>query len=361
MRSIGYFALGLLSLLIVASLIDRISPYPLGKSLGGREDGTSLVIAHKLRYFEQHKDAYDVLFFGSSRLFAGVVPSRFDAELAARGRPLRSFNFAMNAMMPHETDALIRRVLAMEPRRLRWAVIELNYWTGNLGRALVMRPRTIFWHDLPNTLAAMRSSVLYTRKSRYQKAEMVVGHLLHFGAHATALGRGPQAFRSLRASRDAMPGFPRWLVADQGYQQPGWGRKALLEHLDEYEKKLERLKKNRDRVAGNLEKYNVRAITEQQAGLRRAGVTPLHVIPPNLDQAPLLRLLAERGIVESLLAFNDPVVYPELYLVDHRWDPDHLTTRGAEILSTLLAEQFSARFAGPEGEPRAVRPLAESG
>lgn len=117
----------------------------------------------------------------------------------------------------------------------------------------------------------------------------------------------------------------------------------------------------RGRTGGKLESYNVEAVRNQQAALRQAGVVPLHVIPPNLDAALLLRRLGESGIVESLIAFNDPVAYPELYLVDHRWDPDHLSTPGAEILSTLFAERFAARLPvilqpalrpGPSPRPR---------
>ena len=48
---------------LTAGLLGRLAPYP---PMGDLDD--------KLRFFEAHRDEYDVLFFGSSRVFRGVVP-----------------------------------------------------------------------------------------------------------------------------------------------------------------------------------------------------------------------------------------------------------------------------------------------
>lgn len=118
--TILYAAVALGSCLLIARLIDSFLPVPRGDPFD------------KLAYFRQGKDSYDVLFFGSSRVVCGLVPRRFDAEMAALGFSVRSFNFAEYGMRPHEAEAVLDEVLAIAPARLRWAVIELNEWTGFL-------------------------------------------------------------------------------------------------------------------------------------------------------------------------------------------------------------------------------------
>ncbi len=353
MRSLAYLLLTLAAFLAVASLINALgSPQPLGDR---PMDGDARALADKLRYFEEDRHSYDAAFFGTSRMLAGPIPKHFDAEMAAQGLPVRSFNFAMNSMRGHETEALIRRILAMKPQRLRWAIIELGHWTGSIPPALELRPRTILWHDLPSTLAAMRSVFLYSGQPAVKKVDLAVSHFLHLAANAAAVGRGPQALRSLTRSRGEQRPIPSWLVEDQGYLQPGWGRNALLDHIETYERHVQRLRKQRLRKASkkrppsvDLTKYNVRALEDQMTGLRQAGVEPVYVLLPELVANHPLHALKDQGVVRNLLAFDDPGAYPELYLVKHRWDPLHLNTAGAEIFTTLLAERFAA-LAGASG------------
>lgn len=83
------------------------------------------LLAERLSEFRKAADSYDVLFFGSSRVFRGIDPKVFDAEMAERGHPLRSYNLGFPAMRPHELNALLRRVLQERPlhsarRKSRW-------------------------------------------------------------------------------------------------------------------------------------------------------------------------------------------------------------------------------------------------
>ena len=54
--------------------------------------------------------------------------------------------------------------------------------------------------------------------------------------------------------------------------------------------------------------YGEGDVERQLSRLRQAGVTPVYVIPPDLGLTPHLFLLEQQGIVEHLLAFNDPDV-----------------------------------------------------
>src|SRR5713226_6136440 len=53
-------------------------------------------VTPKLEYFAGHKDEFDTLFVGSSRIYHQVMPEVFDEVLRANGREARSFNFGID-------------------------------------------------------------------------------------------------------------------------------------------------------------------------------------------------------------------------------------------------------------------------
>ena len=86
--------------------------------------GTSSYI--KTLAFRETKDAYDVVFLGSSRVQRGIHPADFDARMDELGRPVRSFNFGIGGIRFPETVYWADWILAQRPERLRWFFIELQ-------------------------------------------------------------------------------------------------------------------------------------------------------------------------------------------------------------------------------------------
>src|SRR5687767_13062240 len=78
----------------------------------------------KLAYFEANAEEYDALYLGSSRVQRGLDTVQVDAELRAAGFPMRSFNFGVRGLHSFELDYVLHRLLAREPRRLRWVFLE---------------------------------------------------------------------------------------------------------------------------------------------------------------------------------------------------------------------------------------------
>lgn len=356
-RALTLSALALVAFGLTAGLLGRCAPYP---EMGDVDD--------KLRYFEAHRDDYDVVFFGSSRVFRGVVPEAFDAEMARRGVPVRSFNFGADGMGAHETSALLRRVLALRPGRLRWVVVELDGWSAEMRPENRFKARMVFWHDRAETRSALET-VARTEASRSSRLETSWYHLLHWVARDTAAGRGRDLLRSVRAR---FPGGPEGagptadeLAASGGFEPfspSAYGtpsthpfRRRFLELLPAYRVAVARLPAA-NRAAGGLDGYNVRAVAEQAAAIRRAGAVPIHLITPTARPTPALYRLAEAGRVPHLLAFNDPVAYPGLFAEERRFDAEHLTTEGARRFSRLLAVRLAE--AGVPPGPGAA-PVAE--
>jgi len=342
---------------VTTAVLGRLLPPP---DLGDVSD--------KLEWFEKHRDEYDVLFFGSSRIHQGVVASLFDRELRRLGRPIRSFNFGVAGMGSHETSALVRRVLRMEPRRLRWVVVELDRWSAAPRPENRFKRRIIAWHDPAETAAALRT-VLLTRERPLDRIELSWSHLLHLGARSTGAGRGRDwlvALRRPESSKRPAPdysdgqGFAPFSESAYGTPSTHPFRRRFLRMIPAYRSAVARLAAA-NRAEVSLATYNVQAVEEQVGMIRRAAAEPVYLITPTARPTPELYRLAADGEAPRMLAFNDPERYPELFAVENRFDAEHLTTAGAERFTRLLAKRFARIMEdGVEGErPASALRIAE--
>jgi len=302
--------------------------------------------------FLEQKDDLDLLFFGSSRVYRGVVPELFDAELARRGHRIRSFNLGMRGALSHEVNELLRRALAERPARLRWVVVELGEWDRLEGN--YWTHRAIAWHDWTETRSVIRSCWLEPAPLLERLAHAGI-NLLQFAARATALGNGAEAVRerfraatlppdgerseSVALAREGR-GFAEFSPDEYRGGRTALNRREFKDRLTEFAKNAAELRQLNARPA-DLGSYNLAALRAQIDLVRAAGVEIVHVVMPGFEAVPRLHRLAEEGEVPTLLAFDDPVRYPELYLPESRFDLRHLNTRGARRLTRLLARRFS--------------------
>ncbi len=324
----------------------------------GALDPAPSFIRPKLEYLDEHGEEIDLVFVGSSRLYRGVIPAVFDAELARRGHRLRSFNLSMVAMRPHEANAVLRRMLDMHPGRLRYVVIELADWTPVIMPSNRFSERATGWHDTPETRSVLRSSWL-AGSSLAERLSLMWNHLLHWGAHVLHVGRGPAVVGSLlgadahagahadaradRAALRARRGFAPFTAAEYRQGLTGHNRRQLVDDLAGYRAEVARIAAG-NRGPGGGPAYNVSSLERQVRLVEEAGAVPIYVVPPGIEATP--QLLRQGSRVPVLLAFNDPERYPELYRVDRRFDRRHLNTAGARAFSTELARRVSDWLAG---------------
>jgi len=344
-RTVALLILFVACFVLTASLVGGWMPEPyMGQ------------VSDKLAWFEAHREDYDVLFFGSSRVYRGIVPEVFDREMTRRGHPVRSFNFGVAGMAGHETSALVRRVLEHPPPNVRWVVVELDGWDGALRPENRFKSRTVAWHDLPETLSAARMA-WHAGVSDPQPAgpidriELVTSHMLHLAARDTASGRGRALLARLgpRARRRAARGVDFSAGGFEPFSESAYGtpsthpfRRRFLQMIPTYRDAVEQLGAA-NHTAAAPSPDAVAALAAQDALIRRAGATPIHLITPSVRPTPVLYRLAASGgdLAPRLLAFNDPARYPELFTVEHRFDAEHLSTEGARLFSRALAERFA--------------------
>ncbi|MFT5521174.1 MAG: hypothetical protein ACI9IA_001774 [Enterobacterales bacterium] len=70
-----------------------------------------------------------VIFYGSSMTGAGFSPRKFDKDLNAQGKNIKSFNYGFGGLNPYFQDYLSRRIkdeFEAKDRRLKLAMIEFN-------------------------------------------------------------------------------------------------------------------------------------------------------------------------------------------------------------------------------------------
>lgn len=307
----------------------------------------------KLIHVQTHRDLYNVIFIGSSRMERGVVAPLFDREMQRSGISVRSFNLGLAGMKAHEANALIRRVLSFGgTRKPRWIVIEMDDWDPVIQRANRFKRRAIFWHDAQETLSALRSTLLLNDSIK-TRMDLTMTHGLHFAARSLAVGRGLDAAENLLFGGEGNDKSSHDLVRWQGfkpYRESSYKynplRKKFLQELELYRQQVALLShddarlRNSDATSARIRSDLARRTRLQVEMVERAGMQPVHLITPVPQARPDLEELQLRGDVRTLLAFNQPRVYPRLFDVEHRFDYEHLTQEGAEAWTRLLAARL---------------------
>jgi hypothetical protein len=311
----------------------------------------------KLRYFTEHKDEFDLLFVGSSATFRNYVPEVVDAELAAEGLEVTSFNFGVVGFRSFETDFMVKWILAQKPARLRWMVIEPPTFEPPFEYEAIQGDKTelaVHSHTPEETYLILRSVWLSEAPLGLRLRE-TIRHLKLLGLNLGNIGRAPATvLQRLNYEPDWDP--PAWLTEGRGFQstedRPGFAepdpKNDPLSDPEAYRRKLISLDRaNRSPVP--LDTYNLTALRRQVEVVRAAGVEPIYCSSPILFSAPEVLALDERGELPNLLAFHLPKAYPKLFAVEKRIDNAHLRGAGAVEFSRFLAPRLAEimKAAGP--------------
>ena len=325
-------------------------------------------IEKKFAYFAAHKDEFDFVFIGSSRVMNQISPRVFDQTMAAAGHPCRSINLGYAAMFLPESALLIDRVRALHPARLRGMLVELSTHTPRHDEEHALMAREIYWHRPVGT--ALASVAVLTDPSpnfdAAERGEQLWRQLEIFTRCLLHLGNGTELFEHLAAAghRRTLAGRPAAdvLGPDLDGFVPltttlGHGRTGVFKtggsgvDLGDFQASVAALRSEEsappaapvppNRVSAFGQAIFCDLLRSQAASLRDAHIEPVYFIGPvPTPEQPMLDLAAQR-VIPKLLAFNDPLAYPELYRPEVRADRYHLNAQGAEILSRLLAQRLA--------------------
>ncbi|MFZ1220848.1 MAG: hypothetical protein WAO00_16255 [Chthoniobacterales bacterium] len=304
-------------------------------------------LSAKLRFFAAHKDEFDTIFLGSSRIHCGVAPSVFDQVLAENGIPSRSFNFGATGMYPPEEFHVLDQILALNPRNLKRLFLEIDDIQGAWLPSDQTSQRLVSWHNTKSTWILVRKILdLDVREPFARKLELLrygpallPRHLVLWARNISNQGRGFDLAESFAGGRQIES-------EEFGPKRDGhFPAEGVLSGEAElaYERDLAREEAvNAGNVA--LDRYADRAYRHYAREIRRLGARPIFVVTPTFPDSPSRFSSPPPGLV---LAYNSPSLYPDFYRPSVRVDPYHLNSAGAIKLSTLIALDFLRKTGQP--------------
>lgn len=291
---------------------------------------------------------HDTLVFGSSRLHFGCMPAVFDAAMAERGQPRRTFNLAFSGMRPHDYGELAHWVLEHRPPQLRHVIVELMDWSPDPGEGNWLTDRQLEGHPWRRLLPRLRT-IAAGNQPAWTRAERAGHAVLHTAAAMLALGQGPRVLDDLA---DTWLGRPlEWVepVPDGGFVDAAtvpWesmqrAHAQLLADPDARERQLAARRAGEPGTAriGRVDADDWLALHQR---FREAGIEPIYVVMPGIHgssvPAAAIAAVAQHAVV---LDFADGRAHPQLFATELWHDHAHLSRRGAEVFSTLLAERVA--------------------
>lgn len=331
--------------LTAAALVRSILPWP-----------TEYGLQAKWEHFVRHKDEYDAVFLGTSRVFRGVDTPAIEDRLRERGHPLRIFNFGVAGMRAFEEDHVLRRIVALEPQRLRYVFLEGGPWSPRfVFEELTYSSRSVFWHTPRETLTAL-DAVRRMDAAPGEKLRLAATHvdlflwrLASYGQARILLDRlfSDEAGRARRAKAlETIAVQEGFQAADQHTGRSFMkGREHVLEDPREYEAQVALIEPATDSPPPP-ETVTLAGVRGQRRLAAEHGLRLVYVIQPGYEGTPERVLLQRQGEIETLLDFNRPSRYPELFLLQNRYDEKHLNQRGARVFSTILADAIAEEILG---------------
>jgi hypothetical protein len=342
LRALANVAIGATSFLFTCFALRLVLPFP-------EIDGG---VSQKFRFFAAHKDEFDTLFIGSSRVYFQISPVIFDRITRESGRPTRSFNFGIGGMYLPETAYLLEQILDLKPRNLKWVFIEYDevqtkwspenqtsrralYWADWKRVSLLFRKLTDggtdpLWRPNPEklrdiirqqndgkgtaSLLAFYAGQLEKNYTNFSRAADVFGRFF---------GRDPKARRAsyLGAANDGYVIRPNRMSPDKAAAY----ERALAAAMAEA-------------GAHPLSNYAVEGYGQCAWEVRKIGAVPIFLSTPSTTEVGVAT--NDTRIPGVLMAFNDPRIYPSLFQTSARRDGQHLTKSGSEEFSRLVATNF---------------------
>ena len=304
--------------------------------------------------FLAEKDDIDAVFVGSSRVQRGVSPSVIDERVSTAKHPFRSFNLGIAGMRSFEADWLIRQVLDSKPERLRFLVIEVPDWEPELAPRHDFTERYVEWHDARATWLELRA-IWRQGVSIWRRLELSWRALRFF------LMRSSNYATVYRFNFGEDPVWERLVLGWgqlQGYQPldehvaKGARRRAkFLSNPQLFEAAVARLRKLAEAgppvAAAALERYDRGSLEDQVRYVDSRGVTPVYLVPPLLYPVADFSALAREGVIPHLIDLKNPLLHPELFDADNRFDREHMNEEGARMMSEKIAEQLAPLILQP--------------
>ncbi len=313
----------------LASSIYRSQPFP---KLPG--------IYQKYLHYAAHREDYDVLFVGTSRVYKGLIPHVFDEEVKRRtGQTVRTFNFGYDAMWPPEEFYVLRQLLELRPKKLRWVIMECIDIHTTLPAETAHTERMAHWHDTEHTRLVCRA-IAGEKMPWPAQWKHYSGHLSMWMQRWTNAGLGAQWLayefgleKRKKSSRWAPP--KEWADTDGFRPEPERAMSGeVLQTFRDAQKVWAR--GARPKSAPPVLREELQRLVNE---IRAVGAEPILFMAPTRTER---RNMTDLPAGVPVFRFDDALTHPELFAEKVHFDMEHLNHDGARLLTQKLAENFSA-------------------
>ncbi len=302
-------------------------------------------VSAKLRSFATDAPALDAVFLGSSRVRRQISPEVFDKEMSAAGLPMRSVNLGIDALVSPELLRFSDEVLRRKTDSIRYWIVDLNVLRRTISPDSDS-PRELWWHDWKHTALVLRNiatNPVPLAENGPGKLALSLSHIALLMQHYLQIGCGAGVIN--RAI------FPDSKLVDQDAENCGFHpeRHSLSVALaSTFKAQLEDMKKGPQvqftdvimdevyrEMSAHCERENMRIffVMMPVLSLRRPSLPPPDVLQRH-----------------TLLAFDDPAKYPELYRAEDRYDLQHFNSAGAVTFTQTLARSVAADIKSRHGK-----------
>ncbi len=259
-------------------------------------------------------------------------------------------------MTTAEGFAMVRRLLALHPRKLKYVFFEAQsvIAAGTPTDESKVTERDVYWRDWESLLSGFRifamglsepSSAVpgrpFSRRRWQDLGSLLFANVRLWIRNVTNVGVG---MKILQSAVDTLP--PRPPLLQRNPEEPdlpsNWdGYYAMSEPMSgetlaTYRKALVRAQDHpvqqapRPMMRSELRRFAQELITKN--------IVAVFMVPPSLGAGRGCGAHVPPG--SRIFSYDDLIRYPQFYEEENRLDAEHLNARGAEIFSRALAQEF---------------------
>ncbi len=334
--------------------------------------GNPTIFDRKIAQFSASDgERYNTVFVGSSRVYRHLIPVLFDEAPALSGLGIRSYNFGYYGSRALELPHLMRRVLAADREgKLKWVFIDVEPMAWDLEDVNLATARVASYHDATTLARAVRYAVGRDSLALSVRIAAAARHLVPFFRHILSWSEGSTWLKNaIRPSGEwRRRSEELWRAHRRGYLS----LESSLELADEeergrleerkalFEKKRGKFLRNVRRLRSeppgeaDLDRVMVDVLAKLDRMVRDHGATAIFISNPILRPRNDLKIAHETDVIENFFPFDDPDSCAVLFDPDYRFDEGHLSSEGAAIYTSLLADRFGRWFHEKETKKEAA-------
>lgn len=316
----------------------------------------------KLRYYEQHKENYNAIFFGGSLEYRHIDPQVTDSIARRNGIDLRSFNFGVDGHIFINQLNDIDQILDIPNDSLKYIFVSVSseayFFPFNRHT-----PKWLCWQNVPTfaraaALLADRKEDPLTRRLQYMYyyGTSLVENSFKLGLLPEILDfwKTKDDLDSAYLGRNRDGFFPYDYEEEHNFMEYKWEDTMLLASKHDWETNEVKRDSLTQAVTASFVRYQstdkpnaamVDMLKSLIAKGSQKGVDVYFILPCKArgDYSmllPVFRALPELRCIE----LADIREYPDLYSLAYGYNYYHLNNKGAQVYSRLLGQHIADLF-----------------